>query len=165
AASVRYDAAGPADANGNLVPDECETQCPSVTQQPEAEVLPCIGGALSLSVAASGSPAPTYQWTRNGANIDGATSATLAVSPVGVADTGEYRCVVTNACGSATSEPSQVTVCAADFNCTGLPATVQDIFDFLNGYFSGDPRADVNGSGGVSVQDIFDFLSAYFSGC
>jgi hypothetical protein len=54
--------------------------------------------------------------------------------------------------------------CVADFNNSGA-ATVQDIFDFLAGYFAGDPRADVNRSGSLSVQDIFDFLAAYFEGC
>lgn len=57
-------------------------------------------------------------------------------------------------------EPS----CIADYNNSGS-VSVQDIFDFLSGYFTGDLRADVNGSGAVTVQDIFDFLNAYFSGC
>ncbi len=54
--------------------------------------------------------------------------------------------------------------CLADYNhASGI--TVQDIFDFLAGYFPGDAKADING-GGVTVQDIFDFLAAYFaSGC
>lgn len=54
--------------------------------------------------------------------------------------------------------------CIADFNGSG-GLSVQDIFDFLAGYFAGDPRADVNGVGGLSVQDVFDFLAAYFEGC
>jgi hypothetical protein len=54
--------------------------------------------------------------------------------------------------------------CPADFNHSGA-ASVQDIFDFLSAYFSGNPAADVNASGAVSVQDIFDFLAAYFAGC
>ncbi len=54
--------------------------------------------------------------------------------------------------------------CPADFNGTG-GLTVQDIFDFLGAWFSGDPRADFNGVGGISVQDIFDFLGAWFAGC
>jgi hypothetical protein len=54
--------------------------------------------------------------------------------------------------------------CAADYNQSGA-VTVQDIFDFLAGYFSGDPAADFNGVGGLSVQDIVDFLAAYFTGC
>ncbi|MCC6322132.1 MAG: hypothetical protein IT438_11935 [Phycisphaerales bacterium] len=50
--------------------------------------------------------------------------------------------------------------------------SVQDIFDFLTGYFSTDACANTNDSApgpgapnGVSVQDIFDFLAAYFGGC
>jgi hypothetical protein len=53
--------------------------------------------------------------------------------------------------------------CRADFDCS-YSLTVQDIFDFLNAWFAGDPRADFNG-GGLSVQDIFDFLNAWFAGC
>ncbi|MCC6321259.1 MAG: hypothetical protein IT438_07475 [Phycisphaerales bacterium] len=68
--------------------------------------------------------------------------------------------------------------CRANFNKSdagpGAPAgvSVQDIFDFLTGYFTSDPCANTNDSeagpgapNGVSVQDIFDFLSAYFGGC
>lgn len=58
--------------------------------------------------------------------------------------------------------PAQV--CAADINNSGT-LTVQDIFDFLNAYFSGAPAADFNGAGGITVQDIFDYLNAYFMGC
>jgi probable HAF family extracellular repeat protein len=54
--------------------------------------------------------------------------------------------------------------CPADFNIDGS-ITVQDIFDFLAAYFSGDARADFNGDRSTSVQDIFDFLAAYFTGC
>lgn len=54
--------------------------------------------------------------------------------------------------------------CLADFNESG-GVSVQDIFDFLNAYFTEDSRADVNASGTVSVQDIFDYLGAYFVGC
>ncbi len=54
--------------------------------------------------------------------------------------------------------------CPADYNNSGS-VTVQDIFDFLSGYFSGAPAADFNGVGGLTVQDIFDYLTAYFQGC
>lgn len=53
--------------------------------------------------------------------------------------------------------------CAADFNADGALAP-QDIFDFLNAWFSGDPRADFT-PGGLSVRDIFDYLNAWFAGC
>jgi hypothetical protein len=51
----------------------------------------------------------------------------------------------------------------ADYNDSGV-VSVQDIFDFLAGYFAGEACADFNGSGTISVQDIFDFLAAYFAG-
>lgn len=54
--------------------------------------------------------------------------------------------------------------CKADFNgASGV--SVQDIFDFLAGWFAGSPQADFNGVNGISVQDIFDFLAAWFAGC
>jgi hypothetical protein len=53
--------------------------------------------------------------------------------------------------------------CAPDFNHSG-GLEVQDIFDFLNAWFAGNPAADFNG-GGLAVQDIFDFLNAWFAGC
>ena len=57
-----------------------------------------------------------------------------------------------------------VGVCPADYNGDGL-LNVQDIFDFLAGWFAGSPNADFNGVGGLGVQDIFDFLGAWFAGC
>ncbi|HMN40108.1 MAG TPA: M14 family metallocarboxypeptidase [Phycisphaerales bacterium] len=53
--------------------------------------------------------------------------------------------------------------CAGDHNADGV-LSVQDIFDYLNDWFDGNPRADFNGSG-LSTQDIFDFLNAWFGGC
>jgi hypothetical protein len=54
--------------------------------------------------------------------------------------------------------------CAANFNQLSGVA-VDDIFDFLNGWFASDARCDFNASGSVEVQDIFDFLNAWFAGC
>ncbi|MCC6319862.1 MAG: hypothetical protein IT438_00305 [Phycisphaerales bacterium] len=47
----------------------------------------------------------------------------------------------------------------ADWNCSG-GVTVQDLFDFLSGYFVS--QGDYNADGQTSVQDIFDFLTGYF---
>ena len=57
--------------------------------------------------------------------------------------------------------------CHADYNKSGT-VTVQDIFDFLSGWFAASPFAKVGGDGAAgtpSVQDIFGFLSAWFTGC
>ena len=54
--------------------------------------------------------------------------------------------------------------CPADYNLDAS-VSVQDIFDFLAGWFASDPRADFNGANSVTVQDIFDFLASWFNGC
>ncbi len=52
--------------------------------------------------------------------------------------------------------------CPSDWNHDGSLG-VQDLFDFLGGYFS--QNADYNHDSATNVQDIFDFLGGYFSGC
>jgi hypothetical protein len=64
----------------------------------------------------------------------------------------------------AINQTIRVSPCTADFNVSGT-VTVQDIFDYLNAWFGGDPMTDVDASGVIEVQDIFDFLNAWFVGC
>jgi hypothetical protein len=51
-----------------------------------------------------------------------------------------------------------------DYNRNG-GLEIQDIFDYLNGWFAGNTNTDYNRSGGLEVQDIFDFLNGWFGGC
>lgn len=54
--------------------------------------------------------------------------------------------------------------CFADYNKTG-GVSVQDVFDFLGGWFAGSPNAAVGGDGSApTVQSIFDFLATWFLG-
>jgi hypothetical protein len=55
-------------------------------------------------------------------------------------------------------------VCRADFN-NDHALNSQDFFDFLQAFFTADPRADFNSDGPVNSQDFFDFLTAFFAGC
>jgi hypothetical protein len=140
--------------------------CSAVSIDPggqPASTAACPGSNVSFTVAATGT-ALTYQWRKGGQPISGANSATLAIAPVASADAGTYDCVVGNCCQQVATAAASLTVCATDFNCSGT-TNVQDIFDFLNSWFAGDPRADFNGVGGINVQDIFDFLNAWFQGC
>lgn len=57
-----------------------------------------------------------------------------------------------------------IVLCPADYNRDGA-INVQDIFDFLAGWFAGNPAANTNGVNGIGVQDIFDFLALWFAGC
>ena len=56
------------------------------------------------------------------------------------------------------------TCCKANYNGTN-GVSVQDLFDFLAGWFNNSPAADINGVNGVTVQDIFDFMALWFAGC
>lgn len=54
--------------------------------------------------------------------------------------------------------------CRADFDGVNN-VTIDDLFLFLNAYFSGDPRADMNQAGGVTIDDLFLYINTWFTGC
>jgi len=81
----------------------------AITTQPVSQTV-TLGTQVTLSVVATGSPAPTYQWRKNGSPIPGATSPSLALGNVSFTDSGNYDVVVTNATGSTISETAVVVV-------------------------------------------------------
>ena len=88
------------------------SQAPSITQHPANRTV-SVGQPASFTVAASGAPPLSYQWQRNGAPIGGATSATYTLPPAALSDSGaQFRAVVSNASGSATSNVATLTVVA-----------------------------------------------------
>lgn len=90
---------------------------PAITAQPAA-VSVASGQSAVFAVAATGSPAPSYQWRRNGTAIPGATGSSLRLAAVDAALAGNYDVVVANAAGSVTSAAAALTV-------TGSPAAVR----------------------------------------
>lgn len=85
------------------------TTIPTISTQPANKTV-SAGSATSLSVAAFGQPAPTYQWRKNGTNLAGATSATLSFASAMVADNGTYSVIVSNSAGAVTSSNATLTV-------------------------------------------------------
>lgn len=82
---------------------------PSITTQPSNSVV-SAGTPLTLSVSASGTPAPTYQWLRNGRVIPNETSSTLTRSQANPNDAGIYTVTATNAAGAASSNGAIVAI-------------------------------------------------------
>jgi regulation of enolase protein 1 (concanavalin A-like superfamily) len=118
---------------------------PSITSQPTGRTVN-VGQTATFSVAATGTPAPTYQWQRNGTNISGATSASYTTPATVAGDNGAtFRCVVSNRAGSATSNSATLTVNvpAQVGNGTGLSAMYFDNQD-LTGTTAArtDPKVD-----------------------
>lgn len=81
---------------------------PTITTQPQSQLFK-DGGAINLTVVATGTPAPTYQWYRNGVAIPGATSASNSTTTATAAMAGSYYVVVSNAGGSVQSATAILT--------------------------------------------------------
>ena len=85
-------------------------QAPSITQHPASQTV-TAGQSVTFNVTASGTAPLNYQWQRNSANIPGATSSSYTIASVTTADNGaQFRAVVSNAYGSATSNAATLTV-------------------------------------------------------
>ncbi len=92
---------------------------PTISQHPAGAEL-CEGGNVFFTVVGSGDPAPTYQWRKDGANIDGATTQILQLTGVTRDDAGQYDVVLANSCASLTSDAATLTVNYAP-EITGQP--------------------------------------------
>jgi hypothetical protein len=69
------------------------------------------GQAATLTVDVNAPGPLSYQWRKNGADIAGATTATLRIDPVVLADDqGRIEVEVRNAAGTRTSQPATLTV-------------------------------------------------------
>ncbi|WP_414661256.1 immunoglobulin domain-containing protein [Horticoccus sp. 23ND18S-11] len=84
---------------------------PFITSPPPDQTV-TAGTGVTFRAAAIGTPAPTYQWQKDGSAIAGATTATLALATTTLADSGRYTVTVTNPAGSATASAT-LTVRAA----------------------------------------------------
>ncbi|MEK6283182.1 MAG: PQQ-dependent sugar dehydrogenase, partial [Acidobacteriota bacterium] len=124
-------------AFGTVVSNEAiltVTAQPSITAQPSDRTV-AEGQPATFQVAAAGSTPLAYQWQRNNVNIPGATSPAYTIANATLADNGaKFRCVVTNAFGTATSNEATLTVTAPPSITTqpsdqtvaeGQPATFQ----------------------------------------
>jgi hypothetical protein len=95
--------------NVGLTVNAAPASSPTITTQPAAQSA-TVGSNVSFSVLASGSPAPTYQWRKDGIAISGATAATLSLTNVQASDAASYTVVATNASGSLVSASAPLTI-------------------------------------------------------
>lgn len=163
---------------------------PILTSHP-LSVLLCSGDSAHLSVETDPASSHHFQWQRlsgdtwadlsdgpapGGAIIDGANTPTLGIAYASSDHTGQYQCVVTNACGTAASSRATLTVhdcCPADYN-TDMTADILDFLDFFQDFSDcenapspcgshGDP--DLNGDTVTDILDFLEFMQAFSDGC
>ena len=84
---------------------------PVITNQPNNVTL-TQGSNAVFSVTATGTAPLSYQWRKNGVNINGATGASYTIANVTDANEGTYSVIVSNASGSVTSNNATLTVTA-----------------------------------------------------
>jgi len=157
-------------------------RAPSIIEGPESQSL--LDGADAIFVVRSvATPVPAYQWLRDGeliadgpsiggGTVSGATTASLAISNAGVADSGEYWVIVWNDCGEVISAPAALSVGRrGDVNCDGLVNSF-DLDPFISCLVSGTPypgcscdRADINCDGTVNSFDIDPFVLCLTGAC
>ncbi|MBL9204437.1 MAG: immunoglobulin domain-containing protein [Opitutaceae bacterium] len=85
------------------------SQPPFITVAPSATQVR-TGDTLALAVTVRGSGPLSYQWTKDGSPVPGATGPTLSFARAAVTDAGAYGVTVRNGFGEATSAAAALTV-------------------------------------------------------
>jgi glucose/arabinose dehydrogenase len=132
---------------------------PSITQQPANQSV-LVGQNATFTVGATGTAPLTYQWQRDGADIGGATSSSFTLMSAQLTDSGAaFRCVVSNAQGSATSNAATLTVSSVPVTQTLEAETATftgPLVTTKHPGFTGTGYLDFQNSSGDFVQWTFN---------
>lgn len=161
--------------------------CFTVTGDGDTAGCPFAPAAFTVTPSMAGSY--TYQWQfRGGAvtdwtnltngsnsvggqfilNASGARTRILIVDhdparwPTGTA--GQFRCLVSQDCGSVYSVPATLTICGADYDCDGF-VTGDDFDAYHEAFAAGIPDTDFDGDGFVTGDDFDAYVLAFEAGC
>lgn len=97
---------------------------PTIGTQPSAQSV-LAGQTATFAVTANGTAPLSYQWSKNGTAISGATSGTYTTAAETTSDNGAtFTVSVSNGAGSATSNAAKLTVSAATLALSANPTTL-----------------------------------------
>jgi hypothetical protein len=138
---------------------------PSVVTNPAGQTVG-VGGTVSFTATAAGSPSPAVQWqvsTDSGASfadILGATSTTLTFPTLPTQNGFAYRAVFSNAAGSATSAAAALAVQVP----AAVAASTASQAALVNTAFTAPLVVTVTDAAGKPVRGIVVAFTAPFSG-
>jgi hypothetical protein len=95
---------------------------PRISAHPQSQAVSC--GSVTFTVSAAGGPPLSYQWSKDGTAISGATANTYTINPVSAAAAGSYTVKVSNDIGEATSDPGVLTIIADSAPIISCPAPI-----------------------------------------
>ena len=105
--------AGNAMSNAAVLTVTSAAVAPAITTQPASKTV-IAGNTATFTVAASGTAPLSYQWSKNGTAITGATSSAFTTPAETTADNNaQFTVAVTNTAGSAKSNAAILTVSAS----------------------------------------------------
>ncbi len=152
-----------------------EPAAPVIVQQPQDQTIRADQSA-AFTVCAVAHPAPLYQWQRDGQDLPHATGRTYVIPRAASEDNGAvFRCVATNAAGSAASEEATLSVVVprfirGDANASGQINISDPVYTLSYLFVNGpappcDDAADANDSGDLGLADaIMTFAHLFADG-
>jgi len=118
---------------------------PSIVEHP-ADTSVIRGRTARFRVTASGT-APTFQWQKDGANLDGANASQLTITGASDSDSGQYR-VIVESNFSANIETSNMATFSIEDAPVFAGAELSHVAPFLESYW------DFNGATADVIKDL-----------
>jgi uncharacterized delta-60 repeat protein len=88
---------------------EITTNSASIAKNP-TQMTVVVGSPASFLVEASGTPPFSYQWRKDGTNLENATNSAFSIAAATTNDAGAYSVAVSNLVGGIVSSPASLTV-------------------------------------------------------
>lgn len=93
---------------------------PAITTPPQSQTV-AAGSSVTFSVVGAGTAPLSYQWRKDGTNLNGITGSSYTIPSVQASHAGSYTVVVSNVAGSVTSTPPAVLVVNGPASITTQP--------------------------------------------
>jgi hypothetical protein len=146
---VVTNAAGSATSNSATLTVNAVAAAPTISTQPASQTV-IAGKTATFTVAATGTAPMTYQWSKNGTAISGATSASYTTPAETTSDNNaQFTVLVSNSAGNATSNAATLTVTASTLLLNSSSTTLN--FGNVNVSSSGSQTATLTNAGNSTI--------------